>query len=97
MPQGSVFGPILFTVFINDLAFMRLECKIKLFADGLKIYKIIRSIFDCDILQRALNVISNWSIEWQLPISVIKCACLVLGKENVKYNCVVRPASTLCR
>ena len=61
--QGSVLGPILFTVFINDLANMRLECKIKLFADDLKIYKIIRSILDCDILQRALNVISNWSNE----------------------------------
>ena len=55
---------------------MRLECKIKLFANDMKIYKIIRSMLDCDI-QRALNVISNWSNEWQLPISVIKCACLV--------------------
>ena len=89
VPQGSVLRPILFTVFINDLANMRLECKIKLFADDRKIYKIIRSILDRDILQKALNVISNWSNEWQLPISVIKCACLVLVKEDVKYNYVL--------
>ena len=79
VPQGSVIGPLLFSLFINDLDKKELNCQIKLFADDLKIYKVIRSPLNCKMLQCALNAISNWSDIWQLPIAVTKCACLVLN------------------
>ena len=89
VPQGSVLGPILFLLFINDLAKQNLDCTIKLFADDLKIYKTIRSPLDYISIQNALNFISDWSDTWQLPISVIKCACLILGKKGEIHNYVL--------
>ena len=68
VPQGSVIGPLLFSLFINDLAKQELNCQIKLFADDLKIYKVIRSPLDCEMLQCALNTISNWSDVRQFPL-----------------------------
>ena len=79
VPQGNVIDPLLFSLFIKDLAKKELNCQRKLFADDLKIYKVIRSPLDCETLQCALNAISNWSDVWQLPIAVTKCACLVLN------------------
>ena len=90
VPQGSVISPLLF-LFINDLAKKELNCQIKLFAEDLKIYKVICSPLNCEILQCALNAISNWSDVWQLPIAVTKCACLVLNsvKNVVIITCYV--------
>ena len=75
VPQGSVIGRLLFSLFINDLAKKELNCQIKLFTDNLRIYEVIRSHLDCEMLQCALNAVSNWSDVWQLPIAVTKCAC----------------------
>ena len=86
MPQGSVIRPSLFFLFINDLAKKELNCQIKLFADDLKIYKVIRSPLDCKMLQCALNAISNWSDVWQLPIVITKYACLVLNSVEKCYH-----------
>ena len=66
-----------------------LNCEIKLFAEDLKIYKIIRSPIDREILQDALNIISNWSDSWQLPNSVSKCACQVLNGTDKSFNYVL--------
>ena len=64
-----------------------LNCQIKIFADDLKIHKVIRSSLDCEMLQCALNAISNWLDEWQLTIAVTKCACFVLNSiEKCYYN-----------
>ena len=83
--QGSVIDPLLFSLFINDLAKKELNCQIKLFTDDLKNYKVIRSPLDCEMLQCALNTTSYWSDVWQLPIAVTKCACLVLNKKHMEH------------
>ena len=50
-------------------------------------YKVIHSPLDSEMLQYALNAISNWSDVWQLPITVTKCTCLVLNRvENCHHN-----------
>ena len=84
--QGSVIGAWLFSLFINDLAKKELNRQIKLYADDSKIYKVILSPLDCEMLQCALNAISNWSDVWQLPITVTKCACLVLNSVEKCYH-----------
>ena len=85
VPQKNVIDPLLFSLFINDLAKKELNCQIKLFANDLKIYKVIRSPFDCEMLQCALRY-----------IELVKClantnychkvACLVLNRVEKCYH-----------
>jgi hypothetical protein len=83
VPQGSVLGPLLFLVFINDLCdIFGPDIKIKLFADDAKIYMAINNIVDHDVLQQGLNELLHWADIWQLQVSVPKCSVLHLGNRN---------------
>jgi len=89
VPQGSVLGPLLFLVFINDLCdVFGPDIKIKLFADDAKIYMSINNILDQHVLQQGLNSLSHWADIWQLQVSVPKCSVLHLGSRNgcMSYN-----------
>ena len=61
MPQGSVLGPILFIIYINDLE-QGLTSKISKFADDTKLGKGITSDADISNLQKELDELANWSI-----------------------------------
>jgi hypothetical protein len=62
MPQGSVLGPFLFNLFINDLCRSVQYCKILIFADDVKIFRVINSPHDCLLLQSDINSVSDWCI-----------------------------------
>ncbi len=87
VPQGSVLGPILFVLFINDLA----DCfdniaSIKLYADDTKLFYRIETHSDSLVLQLAIDKLSAWSKEWQLDIAPLKCSIFHIGKANHKYD-----------
>lgn len=89
VPQGSVLGPILFLLFVNDIIDIFDESVIcKLFADDVKIYTVIENFDTVNPLQTALSSLCNWSKIWQLSINVAKCNLLHLGKNNpnLKYD-----------
>jgi len=84
VPQGSVLGPLLFVIFVNDLpGIFKDGVTCKLFADDLKIYC---SSLNFENLQNALNQLSKWAERWQLGISVPKCNVLYLGDNNPKHE-----------
>ena len=82
IPQGSVLGPILFVIFINDLPENVKSSLLKIFADDTKLFKTISSIQDRNDLQQDLNALADWSKKWQLPFNETKCKAIHYGKNN---------------
>ena len=77
--QGSVLGPLLFNVFINDVTdSLDPSTTAKLFADDIKLYSSFSNISPSN-LQSQLNIIQLWSSTWQLKISHSKCNILPIG------------------
>ena len=81
IPQGSVLGPILFTIFINDMPDVVSSFK-KLFADDTKIFRAIESLNDISGIQEDINKLFEWSVKWQLPFNIGKCKVIHYGKDN---------------
>ena len=61
VPQGTVLGPILFLLFVNDMENCVQNCKISSFADDTRISRRISKWTDCNLLQEDLNRIITWS------------------------------------
>ncbi len=72
VPQGSVLGPLLFLIFINDLA-EHTSSTVRLFADDCVMYKPVKSIEDCKVLQKDLDQLHLWEERWQLKFNAQKC------------------------
>ena len=73
VPQGSHLAPILFLIFINDLIHWLRYSRGHLFADDLKICRIIKSLEDCMKLQEDLNAVSKWCQLNGMQLNVSKC------------------------
>ena len=77
--QGSVIGPLMFLIFIDELVDLlaNLGITVKAFADDFKLYIRIINEVDVTVLQEALNFLFTWSEKWQLS-SIDKCRVLYL-------------------
>ena len=75
VPQGSVLGPLLFLIFINDLA-ENTTSTVKLFAHDCVMYRPKRHANGCEALQEDLNKLHDWEEMWQLRFNATKCNIL---------------------
>ena len=89
VPQGSVLGPILFLLFINDIdSACNCNSTLKLFADDLKIYSIFDAInYTNNCLQDSINNVCEWAAMWQFTINVRKCSALHLRNKKPSDKC----------
>jgi len=95
IPQGSILGPFLCLIYINDLTsvIQDAECRIYLYADNAKIYRNITDVKDVQCLQRVIDKIIKWCDEWLLPLNVDKCKGMTLTSNITKdtsYNVNVK-------
>ena len=77
VPQGSVLGPLLFLIYVNDLP-DHLNCSSLLYADDLKIW----SASDPNNLQMDVDTVKRWSEDWDLPINDEKCTHMSFGGDS---------------
>ena len=85
VPQGSILGPILFIIFINDLPEV-VGSMCKIFADDCKLYGSISSRADQDQLQEDINRLCQWSDDWLLKFNVRKCKVVTFGTQKFEFD-----------
>ncbi|SCV66640.1 Reverse transcriptase (RNA-dependent DNA polymerase) [Anaplasma phagocytophilum] len=81
VPQGSVLGPVLFLIYVNDLHTNITSCT-RLFADDCVIYRPITGPLDCKILQDDLHKISDWCDTWLMQINTSKTKAITFTTQR---------------
>ena len=84
VPQGTVLGPLLFLIYINDIV-ANIKSEIRLFADDCILYRKIATAHDCQILQQDMDSLFQWSKTWQMEFNVSKCN--VMSISRAKKRC----------
>ncbi|CAH2084309.1 unnamed protein product [Euphydryas editha] len=88
VPQGSIRGPLLFVLFVNDIGDCFRYAKFILYADDLKIYHSIKTIDDCSKIQEDLNRLTDYCRKHKLHLSISKCKQITFTKKvnKIEYN-----------
>jgi len=86
VPQGSVLGPLLFLLYVNDVCAVATgDVKMKLFADDIKMYAEVLPVANPgNELSETLYSVNEWAKKWQLSLAIRKCAALSIGHNNPK-------------
>ena len=87
VPQGTVLGPLLFLIYINDIK-SQITSSIRLFADDSALYRPIYSESDSLFLQEDIFKLKKWANAWQMACNVNKCKLLRITYRKssvVKY------------
>lgn len=80
VPQGSHLGPLLFSIFINDLCELLDEQNSLLYADDVKIFRKINGPGDCERIQKNIDIITDWCDNNKMALNVRKCEVISFKK-----------------
>jgi len=84
VPQGSILGPVLFLLYVNDIP-QQVHSTVKMFADDTKLYRTVNSLDDCEKLQEDLNSLAAWANHWLLRFNEKKCTVLKI-RQSIDYT-----------
>ena len=82
VPQGSVLGPLLFILYIDDPHHSVTNSSLKIFADDITIYKVAADAPDCHVLQGDLAHVFDWTVAWQVQLNPGKCEALNISNKR---------------
>ena len=85
VPQGTVLGPLMFLLYINDII-TDVNSPLRIFADDCLLYRIIDTPEDTAILQNDLDQITSWVATWQLRLNITKCVLIRCGRSHSQIN-----------
>lgn len=95
VPQGSVLGPLLFIVYINDMPTL-LTHVCKLFADDSKLIGLIRNKQDSINLQSDIDLLVQWAQDWSMLFNDEKCKVMYIGnKKRTKHIYSIKSSTNL--
>ena len=83
--QGTVLGPLLFLLYINDMP-MKVSSTARLFTDDSLLYRRICSSQDSISLQEDLDCLQQWEKEWQMSFNLTKCVVLRITRKRNPIN-----------
>ena len=81
VPQGSILGPLMFLIYVNDLARVSVSSSIALFADDNKCYRPALNIDDGRLLQEDLDRITLWCQDWRMDLNQSKCTVMSITRN----------------
>ena len=83
VPQGSVLGPLLFLMFINDID-QCVSSKLLKFADDANLFRAVSSLVEVNQLREDLKNLFSWLEDWLMLFNLDKCKVVHFGKSNNK-------------
>jgi len=81
VPQGSVLGPLLFLLYINDID-DKVSSMLLKFADDTKLFKAVATMDDVNKLRLDLTNPHTWSEDWLMLFNADKCKVMHFGSKN---------------
>ena len=87
VPQGSVLGPLLFNIYIDDIFFLVTDTEICNYADDTTIFSCGYEIDNIlETLERDANLLSDWFVDNYMKMNDDKSHPLIFGKENTSIT-----------
>ena len=83
VPQGTVLGPLLFSLYINAIS-SDIESEIRRFADDCVCYREIKDEVDTMKLQRDIDRLGSWARKWGMGFQPVKCNMMQLTRKRIK-------------